>query len=215
MGQKTHPVGFRLIVNKAWHSNWYAHKGSFHNELMEDVKIRKYLRHRLPNAGVSQVNITRTSKGVTVLIHTARPGIVIGRGGEEVNRLKKELKQVELESTEKESFIQGVLQKKFMKFGGGFYGVLTFITYLHIEGYQLIQFISSFTADGLGFNGGIFSLIIGFFLEMIMNFITALMWPIYWFKFLPIESFWVWLLVSISAHTWATRFALSRKGSNI
>ena len=94
MGQKTHPVGFRLIVNKAWHSNWYAHKGSFHKELVEDVKIRKYLRHRLPNAGVSQVNITRTSKGVTVLIHTARPGIVIGRGGEEVNRLKKELKQL-------------------------------------------------------------------------------------------------------------------------
>jgi len=94
LGQKTHPVGFRLIVNKAWHSNWYAHKGSFHNELVEDVKIRKYLKHRLPNAGVSQVNITRTSKGVTVLIHTARPGIVIGRGGEEVNRLKKELKQL-------------------------------------------------------------------------------------------------------------------------
>mgnify|MGYP000088335998 FL=1 len=94
MGQKTHPVGFRLIVNKAWKSNWYAHKGSFHEELVEDVKIRKYLKHRLPNAGVSQVNITRTSKGVTVLIHTARPGIVIGRGGEEVNRLKKELKQL-------------------------------------------------------------------------------------------------------------------------
>jgi hypothetical protein len=130
-------------------------------------------------------------------------------------QLKKELKQVELVSSEKESFIQGVLQKKFMKFGGGFYGVLTFITYLHIEGYQLIQFISSFTADGPGFNGGIFSLILGFFLDMIMNFITALMWPIYWFKFLPIESFWVWLLVSISAHAWATRFALSRKGSNI
>ena len=87
-------MGFRLIVNKAWHSNWYAHKGSFHNQLVEDVKIRKYLKHRLPNAGGSQVNITRTSKGVTVLIHTARPGIVIGRGGEEVNRLKKELKQL-------------------------------------------------------------------------------------------------------------------------
>ena len=94
MGQKTHPVGFRLSVNKAWKSNWYAHKGSFSEQLMEDVKIRKYLKHRLPNAGVSQVNITRTSKGVTVLIHTARPGIVIGRGGEEVNRLKKELKQL-------------------------------------------------------------------------------------------------------------------------
>ena len=94
MGQKTHPVGFRLSVNKAWKSNWYAHKGSFSEQLMEDVKIRKYLKHRLPNAGVSQINITRTSKGVTVLIHTARPGIVIGRGGEEVNRLKKELKQL-------------------------------------------------------------------------------------------------------------------------
>ena len=94
MGQKTHPVGFRLIVNKAWKSNWYAHKGSFSEQLMEDVRIRKYLKHRLPNAGVSQINITRTSKGVTVLIHTARPGIVIGRGGEEVNRLKKELKQL-------------------------------------------------------------------------------------------------------------------------
>ena len=94
MGQKTHPVGFRLSVNKAWKSNWYAHKGSFSEQLMEDVRIRKYLKHRLPNAGVSQVNITRTSKGVTVLIHTARPGIVIGRGGEEVNRLKKELKQL-------------------------------------------------------------------------------------------------------------------------
>ena len=87
-------MGFRLIVNKAWLSNWYAHKGSFHEELVEDVKIRKYLKHRLPNAGVSQINITRTSKGVTILIHTARPGIVIGRGGEEVNRLKKELKQL-------------------------------------------------------------------------------------------------------------------------
>jgi small subunit ribosomal protein S3 len=94
VGQKTHPVGFRLIVNKAWKSNWYAHKGSFSEQLMEDVRIRKYLKHRLPNAGVSQVNITRTSKGVTILIHTARPGIVIGRGGEEVNRLKKELKQL-------------------------------------------------------------------------------------------------------------------------
>ena len=94
MGQNTHPVGFRLSVNKAWKSNWYAHKGSFSEQLMEDVRIRKYLKHRLPNAGVSQVNITRTSKGVTILIHTARPGIVIGRGGEEVNRLKKELKQL-------------------------------------------------------------------------------------------------------------------------
>jgi len=94
LGQKTHPVGFRLIVTNTWNSNWYAKKGNFKKELEEDVRIRKYLKLRLPNAGVSKVEITRTSKVVTVLIHTARPGIIIGKGGEEVNRLKKELKQL-------------------------------------------------------------------------------------------------------------------------
>ena len=94
MGQKTHPVGFRLIVTNTWNSNWYAKKGNFKKELEEDVRIRKYLKLRLPNAGVSKVEVTRTSKVVTVLIHTARPGIIIGKGGEEVNRLKKELKQI-------------------------------------------------------------------------------------------------------------------------
>jgi small subunit ribosomal protein S3 len=94
LGQKTHPVGFRLIVTNTWNSNWYAKKGNFKKELEEDVRIRKYLKLRLPNAGVSKIEITRTSKVVTVLIHTARPGIIIGKGGEEVNRLKKELKQL-------------------------------------------------------------------------------------------------------------------------
>ena len=94
MGQKTHPVGFRLIVTNTWNSNWYAKKGNFKKDLEEDVRIRKYLKLRLPNAGVSKIEITRTSKVVTVLIHTARPGIIIGKGGEEVNRLKKELKQL-------------------------------------------------------------------------------------------------------------------------
>ena len=94
MGQKTHPVGFRLIVTKTWNSNWYAKKGNFKKELEEDVRIRKYLKLRLPNAGVSKIEITRTTRVVTVLIHTARPGIIIGKGGEEVNRLKKELKQL-------------------------------------------------------------------------------------------------------------------------
>ena len=93
MGQKTHPIGFRLIVNKNWSSNWYADK-SFAAELEEDVKIRKYIQHRMPNAGISRVDISRTSKIITVTIHTARPGIVIGKGGEEVNRLKEELNQL-------------------------------------------------------------------------------------------------------------------------
>ena len=93
MGQKTHPIGFRLSVNKNWRSNWFAEK-DFPSELKEDVKIRKYLKHRLPNAGVSRVEIIRTSKVVTVTIFTARPGIVIGKGGEEVSRLKAEVGQL-------------------------------------------------------------------------------------------------------------------------
>ena len=94
MGQKTHPVGFRLNVNKVWSSTWFAEKNNFADSLEEDVKIRKYISFRLPNAGISSVEINRTSKKVSVTIHTARPGIVIGRGGEEVNKLKKELRQL-------------------------------------------------------------------------------------------------------------------------
>ena len=94
MGQKTHPVGFRLNVKKTWNSTWFAEKNNFAASLEEDVKIRKYISARLPNAGISNVEINRTSKKVSITIHTARPGIVIGRGGEEVNKLKKELRQL-------------------------------------------------------------------------------------------------------------------------
>jgi len=93
LGQKTHPIGFRLSVNKNWRSNWYADK-SFAKNLEEDVKIRKYIKLRLPNAGISRVEISRTSKIVTVTVYTARPGIVIGKGGEEVGRLKQEINQL-------------------------------------------------------------------------------------------------------------------------
>ena len=94
MGQKTNPIGFRLNVNKGWNSIWFAEKNKFSDSLQEDVNIRKYISYRLPNAGISKVEINRTSKKVSVTIHTARPGIVIGRGGEEVNKLKKELRQL-------------------------------------------------------------------------------------------------------------------------
>ena len=94
MGQKTHPVGFRLNVRKSWNSTWFAEKNNFAEPLEEDVKIRRYIAFRLPNAGISNVEINRTSKKVSVTIYTARPGIVIGRGGEEVNKLKKELRQL-------------------------------------------------------------------------------------------------------------------------
>ena len=93
MGQKTHPVGFRLQINKKWKSTWFT-ENSFAAELESDVKIRKYLKARLPNAGISKVDISRTSKNITITIYTARPGIVIGKGGEEVNRLKDEVKQL-------------------------------------------------------------------------------------------------------------------------
>ena len=93
MGQKTHPVGFRLQVSKNWKSTWFT-ENSFASELESDVKIRKYLKARLPNAGISKVDISRTSKTITITIFTARPGIVIGKGGEEVNRLKDEVKQL-------------------------------------------------------------------------------------------------------------------------
>jgi len=94
LGQKTHPIGFRLSVKRGWSSVWFADKNNFADSLEEDVNIRKYISYRLPNAGISNVEINRTSKKVSVTIYTSRPGIVIGRGGEEVNKLKKELREL-------------------------------------------------------------------------------------------------------------------------
>tara|TARA_B100001559_G_C16244669_1_gene504080 strand:- start:89 stop:727 length:639 start_codon:yes stop_codon:yes gene_type:complete len=91
MGQKTHPKGLRLEVNKNWTSNWFPKKNAYATDLAQDIKLRKYLKKRLQDASVASVNIERTSQAITVTIHTARPGIVIGRGGEEVSRLKKEV----------------------------------------------------------------------------------------------------------------------------
>lgn len=93
MGQKVHPIGFRLKVNKTWSSNWFDEK-NFAAKLEEDMMLRRYLEKRLQNAGVARVEIERTPKLVTISIHTARPGIVIGRKGSEVDKLKAELAQV-------------------------------------------------------------------------------------------------------------------------
>ena len=93
MGQKTNPIGFRLSLRRNWRSNWFE-KRSYSSNLAEDIQIRKYILTRLNNAGIAKVEISRTTKVVTVTIFTARPGIVIGRGGEEVNHLKKELNQL-------------------------------------------------------------------------------------------------------------------------
>ncbi|RKY56905.1 MAG: 30S ribosomal protein S3 [Candidatus Neomarinimicrobiota bacterium] len=93
MGQKTHPIGFRLGFNKDWSSNWFDER-NFSKKLTEDIKLRKYILKRLPNAGISSVGINRTSKKITVAINTSRPGIVIGRKGEEVDLLRMELQRI-------------------------------------------------------------------------------------------------------------------------
>lgn len=93
MGQKTNPIGLRLGIIRGWESNWYGGK-SFEAKLVEDDKIRKYLSARLSKASISKIAIERTLKLVTVNIHTARPGIIIGKGGQEVDKLKEELKKL-------------------------------------------------------------------------------------------------------------------------
>ena len=93
MGQKTNPIGNRLGIIRGWESNWYG-GNDYGDRLAEDDKIRKYVHTRLSKASVSRVIIERTLKLVTVTITTARPGIIIGKGGQEVDKLKEELKKI-------------------------------------------------------------------------------------------------------------------------
>jgi len=92
LGQKTHPIGFRLGVSKTWSSRWFSER-NFSENLQEDISLRKYIMKRLFRASVSKVEVERrTNNEITVNIHTARPGIVIGRKGAEVDKLRDELK---------------------------------------------------------------------------------------------------------------------------
>ena len=93
MGQKVNPVGFRLGVIKGWDSNWYGGK-DFADKLVEDEKIRKYINARIQKGGISRIVIERTLKRITITINTARPGVVIGKGGQEVDKIKDELKEI-------------------------------------------------------------------------------------------------------------------------
>lgn len=90
MGQKTHPYGFRLGYNKTWHSRWYADKG-YADTLIEDVTLRSKLKKRLAHAGVSEIDIERAAERLRITIHTSRPGIIIGRKGAEVDKLRDDL----------------------------------------------------------------------------------------------------------------------------
>ena len=94
MGQKTHPHGVRVGIIKGWDSKWYANKKEFGDNLVEDNKIRKYVKKKLYVAGVSNIEIERTAGKVKVKVNTAKPGLVIGKGGNLVELLKKELEKL-------------------------------------------------------------------------------------------------------------------------
>ena len=93
MGQKTNPIGIRLGIIRGWESNWYGGK-DYGDKIAEDDKIRKYVKARLSKASVSRVIIERTLRLITITITTARPGIIIGKAGQEVDKLKEELKKI-------------------------------------------------------------------------------------------------------------------------
>jgi len=91
MGQKVSPVGLRVGVNRNWSSRWYANKKDFSGLLHEDIRVRKFITNKLKGASVASVEIERTKNRVNIYIHTARPGIVIGKDGESVDALRKEV----------------------------------------------------------------------------------------------------------------------------
>lgn len=93
MGQKTNPIGNRLGIIRGWDSNWFGGK-NFAKNVIEDEKIRKYLKARVHKGGIARIIIERTLKRITISIHTARPGIIIGKGGAEVDRIREELKKL-------------------------------------------------------------------------------------------------------------------------
>lgn len=94
MGQKVHPYGFRLGYTKDWRSRWFAKKKDYANLLHEDIELRDKIRARLHHAGISRIDIERAANKLRIDIHTARPGIVIGRKGSEVDRLKRDVEQL-------------------------------------------------------------------------------------------------------------------------
>ena len=93
MGQKINPISFRLGIINGWDSNWFG-GNSFADKILEDFKIRKYVKARIQKGGISKIVIERTLKRITLTIHTARPGVIIGKGGSEVDNIKEELKNL-------------------------------------------------------------------------------------------------------------------------
>ena len=94
MGQKANPIGNRLGIIRGWESNWYADKKNYAGRLIEDDKIRNYLNARISKGGIAKIVIERTLGKLIITIHTSKPGIIIGKGGGEVDRIKEELKKL-------------------------------------------------------------------------------------------------------------------------
>ena len=101
MGQKINPIGFRLGVNRSWDSIWYAKKNDYSKFLIEDYKIRQYIRKNIINSGVSEIIIERSSKKCSVSIHTSRPGFVIGKKGADIEKIKSKISKI----TDSEVFV--------------------------------------------------------------------------------------------------------------
>lgn len=91
MGQKVNPIGFRIGVNKTWDSIWYASAANYSDLLLEDIKIKKHIKSSLNNAGISKVVIERKTKKINIIIHASKPGIVIGKKGSDLDKIKQEL----------------------------------------------------------------------------------------------------------------------------
>lgn len=94
MGQKVHPNGFRLGIVKEYNSRWYAEKGAYADNLHSDIKVREFLNKRLAHASISKIDIERPAESARVIIHTARPGIVIGKKGEDIEVLRREVSNI-------------------------------------------------------------------------------------------------------------------------
>jgi small subunit ribosomal protein S3 len=101
MGQKVNPIGFRLGINRSWDSIWYAKKNDYSKFLIEDYKIRQYIRKNIINSGVSEIIIERSSKKCSVSIHTSRPGFVIGKKGADIEKIKSKISKI----TESEVYV--------------------------------------------------------------------------------------------------------------
>ena len=94
MGQKVSPIGLRLGINKDWEAKWYANNSEFSDYLQKDLKIRKYIENNLDEAGISKVEIERNNKRCEVIVHTSKPGVIIGKGGEGIEKIKNEISKI-------------------------------------------------------------------------------------------------------------------------